>query len=214
MVADGGDDAIAVIRRFDGVDDDTADRLADLKRSGDLDTSDLNRLENALDNGEIDGRDLRRASELLSNEEGYRGENVEADDILRVSEQRGDISEIIAVTKDTDGNVVWLEEGRLTSETRQSGEWIKDNGGSGWRHIAHNRLSNPNGNQFLQYGDEYTDIEAVKRLVFTALDDGDRVRVDGDIFYQYREPDSGRYISVLVGENGYAVTVKPTKVTG
>jgi hypothetical protein len=59
VVADGGDDAVAVIRRFDGVDDDTADRLATLKRSGDLDTSDLNRLKNALDNGEIDARDLR-----------------------------------------------------------------------------------------------------------------------------------------------------------
>lgn len=74
-------------------------------------------------------------------------------------------------------------------------------------------MRDPNGNQFIQYGKEYTGSEAAKRLVFNALNNGERVLIDGDIFYVYQEPGSERYISVLVGENGYTVTVKPTKVT-
>lgn len=115
VVADGGDDAIAVIRRFDRVDDDTADRLADLKRSGDLDTSDLNRLENALDTGEIDGQDLRRVSKLYDSETGeyYVGSNTEVEDILDIPHKGGDLDKTEAVIV-RDGSVRWLQEGSRT----------------------------------------------------------------------------------------------------
>ena len=112
VVADGGENAIAVIQRFDNVDDDTVDRLAKLRKSGELETSDLNRLENALEAGKIDADDLRRISKLYDseNEQYFIGSDAEVEDVLRVRDKGGNIEQTEGVIV-RDGDVRWIQRG-------------------------------------------------------------------------------------------------------
>ena len=85
VLADGGDDALAIITRFDDIDAETVDRLADLHRQGELSKRDLNRLASARASGQIDGSDLRQVSLILSKNQNLIGEKVGTGDIVDVS---------------------------------------------------------------------------------------------------------------------------------
>jgi hypothetical protein len=75
--------------------------------------------------------------------------------------KRGD--NILAATN-ARGKTVWLAEGNE--------RW-------GWNHIVKNRIEAKNGNQFLAFGDEYTDVEKCKSLVMETVEKGTYINKPG-----------------------------------
>jgi len=105
---DGGDDALAVISRFDGIDTEMVGRSADLRRSEVIDTAELNRFENSLDSGEIGGAELRASSAQLSHPERFNDRSYSTDELLEIDQSDGDLTEVEQVIL-ADETVVWLE---------------------------------------------------------------------------------------------------------
>jgi len=201
---------------FTGSDTVVTNRLIRRHAEGDLDRSHLKRIDEFVESGTMDQADVRRLTEMLEQRgsDPLIDDSIDADDLLSEVNKNGDLRETIAISKSEDGTVNWLEEGRLAPETRRSDEYIVDEGGAGWEHIKHNRIDNPDGNQFLRYGDKFESKQEVKDLLFETLDNGESVRIDGSQWYRYEVPNSGgKHLSVLVGDNGFTVTAIPTKVT-
>jgi VCBS repeat-containing protein len=225
VVADGDDDAVAVIRQFDEVGDDTADRLADLKRSGELDTSDLNRLENALDNGEIDARELHRISEILDESGNFRyDDDVSVEEFIELADN-DELSDTVAVVKPDDT----VTKDGITVDTVQLDTGDAD---TGQRHLllrhvgGAERAEKPITN-FWPVGQtvggrtlpDAIDLEDIDRLTYRAIKNGDASDTGTEITYRYDNVDvegidevivkvdeqTGRVISSYPDQGGSAV---------
>ena len=101
VLADGGEDTVDIIRRYDGVDEQTAERLTTLRDAGELTQSDLRLLENSLDRGNIDAGDLRRISKLLSESNGLRDDDISVAVLVDIAE-RGDFSDTLGIVAPND----------------------------------------------------------------------------------------------------------------
>ena len=205
-----GENAITVIRRFDGVDDDTADCLADLKRSGELGTSDLNRLENALDSGGIDGRDLRRVSKLYDSEtdEYFVGSDTEVEDILEISDRGGDLDQTEAVVV-RGGSVRWIQQG-----SRARG-WQKVQR----KHIYGDLDSSDSRSSFFETGQRINlggrtvtlnndrSVNGVKTLVMRTLKRGNQPEPNADPGkWEWSPSGSDTRVRVIIDSDGRVVT--------
>jgi hypothetical protein len=129
------------------------------------------------------------------------------DELKVVVRSNGDLLKTLAVTKRSDGKVIWLEEGKLGSADDAT-SWIYDKGGSGWAHIVNNHIENPSGNQFLSFGSQYTDKSKIRELIVTGVKNGIEVK-NGII--QYLEPNSNKVLQIVIGSNGYIVTASKLK---
>ena len=106
-------------------------------------------------------------------------------------------------------DTMWLEKGQLRDGSLNPYKY--DTGGAGWEHIRNNHIVNPSGNQFLRYGSQYSEEENVQDLIRNAVKNGDEHIVDGDIWRvsSIDTSEGKKYISILVGSNGYIVNALP-----
>jgi len=133
-------------------------------------------------------------------------EGVVVDDLIYVA-KKGSLEKTLQVVKWSDGLVVWLEEGRLVSG--KVDPWVKDVGGSGWEHIRHNHCidTKPGGSDYEgKFGPEYADENKVRELISNGAKYGQKVDTD---IYHYVEPQSGKTLELIIGNNGYIVTAYP-----
>ncbi len=152
--------------------------------------------------------------DLLFDGAGRRlvGGEIEAGDVAKVIEQRGDLERTLSVIKRADGTVVWLEEGILKSAAGKVLGAEEDFGGSGWIHIQNNHIVRQiNGvvrNQFAEkFGSAYESENAIRNLIQDGAKYGQKINDNG--VYHYVEPTSGETLRLIIGSNGYIVTAHP-----
>ena len=124
-------------------------------------------------------------------------------DLNVIAKNRGDLSKTLEVTKRADGKVVWLEEGLTEAEAVALG--VRP---SGWKHIKEKHILDPRGNQFVKFfGQEFGTDSAVKELIMEGAKYGQKVNEDG--LFEYVEPNSGKILHLVIGDNGYIVSAFP-----
>jgi hypothetical protein len=137
--------------------------------------------------------------------------DVSSSELIHIVDQNGNLAETLSVLKRSDGNVVWLEEGKLVSGNGASLGTIYDNGGSGWIHIKNNHYLFQGHNQFAEkFGNAFTNEDKVKELIMNGAMYGQKVDESG--VYHYIEPNSGKTLELIIGKNGYVVSAYPLKV--
>ena len=128
-----------------------------------------------------------------------------------VYNQRGNLAKTLEVIKRGDGKVFWLEKGKLGTAKGTVLGTVKDIGGSGWIHLKNNHVVYKDVNNFADvFGEVYRDGSRIKELIMDGAKYGQKVNNDG--VYHYVEPNSGKILLLVIGNNGYIVTAYPLKV--
>lgn len=173
----------------------SANDLADLSRQydrGRLDVENVEQVSDLLASGEIDQADAQNLIRLL-----IRSETINTDTLLRISENNGDLSETRRVESaknsvpGLDSNIVWLEEG---------------NDAVGFEHIL---LRHGTSDQFYAMSG-VNDAGDIEDLVMKAVVEGQPEKTSNPkgTAFEYRR-DTGKYVTVIVGDNGFIVTARP-----
>ncbi|WP_436932714.1 hypothetical protein [Halosimplex halobium] len=173
----------------------SANEVAEISRQYDqglLDRDNIERLSELLASGKVDQADFQSLSELLT-----RSEAPNADTLLRVPENNGDLSETRRV-EDADSSlpglessVIWLEEG---------------NDAAGFEHIL---SRHGKSDQFYNMTGISTP-EDIEDLVMKTVAEGDPHETSnpkGTAFEYQRN--TGEHVTVIVGDNGFIVTARP-----
>jgi hypothetical protein len=131
-------------------------------------------------------------------------------DLHVIAKNRGNLLKTLEVTKRADGKVVWLEEGLTDAEAMARG--VKP---SGWKHIKERRdiIVQGERNQFSDvFGAAYKDENKIKELIMKAAKDGEKVSNPlKKGLHRYTDPDTGFFLYVAIGDNGYIVSARPGK---
>ncbi|MFC7079222.1 thrombospondin type 3 repeat-containing protein [Halorussus caseinilyticus] len=139
LIADGGDNFVAIMRQADDIDPDVAKRFAKLERNGELSRAERRKLLQAYENNRIGSNDLRRISEATesrgNDDDYYVSDDVTVEDLVKIADEGADLSETGLVVKpenteyDSQSETIWLELGDANA------------GGDGWLHIAVRHLT-------------------------------------------------------------------------
>ena len=128
-------------------------------------------------------------------------DNIDADDLLKIIENNGNLGKTLGVVKMSDGSVRWLEEGTST--------W-------GWKHIFEEHIEDYNDvdkNQFAKSldrtGSNYRSEESIQNLIYDCIREG---KIDKDTGNYYYKVTSEYAVKTVVGSNGYIVTARPAKI--
>ncbi len=137
-------------------------------------------------------------------------DGVVADDVLNlVGDETKKLTptKMMRVAKRADGRVIWLEEGLTDAEAMALN--VKP---SGWKHIREDHFPDlETANQFADaFGEEYRDENKIRELIMDGAKYGQRVSDTG--VYHYVEPNSGKTLQLIIGNNGYLVTAYPFRV--
>ncbi|WP_276282785.1 hypothetical protein [Halorussus caseinilyticus] len=141
LIADGGDNFVAIMRQADDIDPDVAKRLAKLERDDELTVAERKRLLQAYENERVDNEDLRRVSKLLdeSNDEYLYDDDVSIDELLD-SVDTADLDNVHLVVKDDEGDVRPLLQGHYDpDDNKKNRGWVYLKG----RHIHGEQMDDP-----------------------------------------------------------------------
>ena len=124
---------------------------------------------------------------------GTKGEGAALISQLEARNEKFNKADVVAITKDPDGNIVWLEKGHLGSQP------------SGLAHII-----DAHGSDFQKQG--ITESE-IPQFVMTAVKTGTVVgyqgRNHGRPIYEFTYEGVTRRIAITIGSNGYVVGANP-----
>jgi hypothetical protein len=139
-------------------------------------------------------------------------DDIDADDLLKIIENNGNLGKTLGVVKMSDGSVRWLEEGLTVAEAKALGR-----SPSGWKHIFESHIKEYNDielNQFAKafdpYGTNYRDAESIQDLIYDCVRNG-KIDPNDPIVYYYKV-DSYHAIKTVIGSNDYIRTAHPIKI--
>ncbi|WP_152423273.1 hypothetical protein [Haloterrigena salina] len=171
---------------FSQVDDATATRMLVRYGEGDLDAENLRRMNELLDSGDMDQADAQRMMGMLETKEhDPLIDDVDANDLLDIAEQGGDLATTRLVVKDKSENVRWMERGRYTPESSDKSygwEYLKA------RHIDGRQLTEKQATDFWPMGQKFDSRaeplpdtmseEDVNKAVYQAIKEGETTDQD------------------------------------
>jgi hypothetical protein len=138
-------------------------------------------------------------------------DDIDADDLLKIIENNGNLGKTLGVVKMSDGSVRWLEEGLTVAEAKALGR-----SPSGWKHIFEEHIEDYNDvdkNQFAKSldrtGSDYRSEESIQNLIYDCIREG---KIDKDTGNYYYKVTSEYAVKTVVGSNGYIVTARPAKI--
>ncbi len=203
IIADGGDNFVAIMRQADDIDPDVAKRLAKLERDDELTVAERKRLLQAYENGRVDNEDLRRVSKLLdeSNDEYLYDDAVSVEELVEIESEGGDISKTGLVVKDETSDVMWLESGN------DEESWIHITA----RHIIGTDLDDEGGTSFWPLGQKVKgrplpdtlDQYEVRELIYQAVKNGERTPQGEKWKYYFKPTEQGYPDSGISGMRVY-----------
>jgi hypothetical protein len=138
-------------------------------------------------------------------------DDIDADDLLKIIENNGNLGKTLGVVKMSDGSVRWLEEGLTVAEAKALGR-----SPSGWKHIFERHIkeyndigSNQFANAFDPTGLNYRSAESIQSLIYNSIGEG---KIDLNTGIYYYKVTLKYAVETVVGSNGYIVTSHPIAI--